>query len=68
MDQLLGSKYTIGEQIGRGGMGQVFRGSIRETGEPVAVKLLKPELLSDPDIVTRFSVSARSCSRPRTRT
>jgi hypothetical protein len=54
MDQLLGSKYTIGEQIGRGGMGQVFRGSIRETGAPVAVKLLKPELLSDPDIVARF--------------
>jgi len=54
MDQLLGSKYTIGEQIGRGGMGQVFRGTIRESGEPVAVKLLKPELLSDPDIVTRF--------------
>jgi Protein kinase domain len=54
MDQLLGSKYTIGEQIGRGGMGQVFRGRVRETGEPVAVKLLKPELLSDPDIVTRF--------------
>ena len=54
MDQLLGSKYTIGEQIGRGGMGQVFRGSIRENGAPVAVKLLKPELLSDPDIVARF--------------
>jgi serine/threonine-protein kinase len=35
-------------------MGQVFRGSVREADTPVAVKILKPELVSDPDIVARF--------------
>lgn len=54
MEQLLGSRYVLHEPVGRGGMGQVFRGSVRETGDPVAVKMLMPELVSDPDIVARF--------------
>lgn len=54
MEQLLGSRYVLREPIGRGGMGQVFRGSVRETDAPVAVKMLMPELVSDPDIVARF--------------
>jgi hypothetical protein len=40
--------------LGRGAMGQVFRGSVRESGQPVAVKVLKPELVSDPEVVARF--------------
>ena len=35
-------------------MGEVFRGSVRDTDAPVAVKVLKPELVSDPEIVARF--------------
>ena len=54
MDQLLGSRYILHELVGRGAMGQVFRGSVRESGTPVAVKILKPELVSDADIVARF--------------
>ena len=54
VDELLGSRYLLHERVGQGGMGQVYRGSVRETGSPVAVKVLKPELVSDPDIVARF--------------
>ncbi len=54
MDQLLGSRYILHDLVGRGAMGQVFRGSVRDAGTPVAVKILKPELVSDPDIVARF--------------
>ncbi len=54
MDELLGSRYVLHEKVGQGGMGQVFRGSVRESGTPVAVKVLKPELVTDPDIVARF--------------
>ena len=54
MDQPLGSKYMLHELVGRGAMGQVYRGTIREIGTPVAVKILKPELVSDPDVVARF--------------
>lgn len=50
----LGSKYLLHEVIGRGGMGQVYRGTARETGKPVAIKVLRPELVSDPDAVARF--------------
>jgi tRNA A-37 threonylcarbamoyl transferase component Bud32 len=54
VDQLLGSRYLLHELVGRGAMGQVFRGSVRDSGAPVAVKVLKPELVSDPNIVARF--------------
>jgi Protein kinase domain len=40
--------------LGRGAMGQVFRGTVRGSGAPVAVKVLKPELVSDTEVVARF--------------
>jgi len=32
VDELLGSRYVLHERIGHGGMGQVFRASVRESG------------------------------------
>ena len=54
MDQPLGSRYVLHELLGRGAMGQVFRGTVRGSGAPVAVKVLKPELVSDTEVVARF--------------
>jgi serine/threonine protein kinase len=54
MDQPLGSRYLLHDLLGRGAMGQVYRASVRDTGAPVAVKILKPELVSDPGVVARF--------------
>ena len=54
MDQSLGSRYVLQETLGRGAMGQVFAGTVRETGDRVAIKILKPELVSDPEAVARF--------------
>jgi tRNA A-37 threonylcarbamoyl transferase component Bud32 len=45
---------VLRELLGRGAMGQVFRGSVRGSGAVVAVKVLKPELVSDPEVVARF--------------
>jgi predicted ATPase len=51
----LGS-YEIVAEICRGGMGTVYRGIDRETGQTVAIKHLKPELVaSDPDMIERFN-------------
>jgi serine/threonine-protein kinase len=54
MDAPLGSRYVLHELLGRGAMGQVYRGSVRGSGDPVAVKVLKPELVSDTEVVARF--------------
>jgi serine/threonine-protein kinase len=61
----VGSKYVLEEPLGRGATGTVWRARQRETagaeaavpgqpGETVAIKVLKEELASDPDIVMRF--------------
>ena len=54
MEKLLGSRYVLQESLGYGAMGQVFAGSIRLTGEPVAIKILRPEFVSDREVVARF--------------
>jgi serine/threonine protein kinase len=49
--------------LGRGGMGEVYHGIDLETGEDVAIKVLKPDLVaSDPELVERFN---RECQALR---
>jgi serine/threonine-protein kinase len=54
VDQALGSRYVIGERLGGGGMGTVYRATRRDGGPDRAVKLLRPELAEDPVVLTRF--------------
>ncbi|MGB1285683.1 MAG: protein kinase domain-containing protein [Aggregatilineales bacterium] len=50
--------------IGQGGMGAVYRGTDTMTQTPVAVKLLKSELLArDPDMVHRFEREGHALSK-----
>jgi hypothetical protein len=49
----LGSSYVLQEVIGRGAMGQVWRGRDRD-GQELAFKLLRAELTEDPRVVQRF--------------
>ncbi|WP_433540505.1 protein kinase domain-containing protein [Streptosporangium sandarakinum] len=50
----LGSRYVLLDEIGAGGMGSVWRARHRDTGEIVAVKLLRDGLAGDEDLVLRF--------------
>ncbi len=51
----IASRFQIEELIGQGGMGDVYRGLDIETGQPVAIKALKQEIIAhDPDLVARF--------------
>jgi serine/threonine protein kinase len=60
--QPLGSGYLLHQPLGAGAMGQVWRGSTRD-GQPVAVKVLRPELSSDPAVVARFVQEAQILTR-----
>lgn len=54
MIQLIDGKYELKQHIGEGGMGDVYRGTDRETGNPVAIKVLKNTLSDDKTLLERF--------------
>jgi len=53
MEKALGSRYRLGDQLGTGAMGRVFAGS-DEQGRAYAFKVLRDELVEDPELVARF--------------
>src|SRR5688572_22657827 len=65
-DPLLGrtmaGRFKIIERIGIGGMGTVYRAEQIGLGRQVALKVLKRELVSDRDTVTRFHREAKAMS------
>lgn len=49
-----GGRYQIIEQLGRGGMGRVYRALDTKTREEVALKLIRPDIASDQRTLERF--------------
>jgi len=56
-------EYVILEHIGDGGMGRVYKARNRQTGDLVALKLLKPQVASDESAVRRFQREIETASR-----
>src|SRR3984957_6272814 len=50
----LGRNYILYERIGIGSTGTVFRGASRGANLDLAIKVLRPELSQDADVVARF--------------
>ena len=54
--------YNITAQIGAGGMGEVYRARDTRLSRDVAIKILPPDVASNPDRLHRFEQEAQSAS------
>jgi len=58
-DAPFSQRYELGEKLGSGGMGTVYRGVHRTLCRPVAIKFMNPDFLRDPQFQQRFLAEAR---------
>ena len=63
---MIAGRYRVDEQIGKGGMGVVFRATQLPLGRAVAVKIILPNQAQQGEMQARFEREARVTS-PRLR-
>ncbi|HZI19553.1 MAG TPA: serine/threonine-protein kinase [Pyrinomonadaceae bacterium] len=63
--QVIAGRFRVECEIGRGGMGTVYRASHLGLERVVAVKVLKPEFSADREVAERFMREARTMARLR---
>ncbi len=51
---LFAERYQILEQLGKGGMGEVYKVKDNKLDEEIALKVLRPEIAAEKDIIERF--------------
>jgi tetratricopeptide (TPR) repeat protein/predicted Ser/Thr protein kinase len=51
---VLGGRYEIQKLLGEGGMGAVYKAADREVDRIVALKVIRPAMASNPEILARF--------------
>jgi beta-lactam-binding protein with PASTA domain/tRNA A-37 threonylcarbamoyl transferase component Bud32 len=59
----IADRYEIVDLIARGGMARVYRAKDRQLSRTVALKILNPELSSDPRFIERFRREAQAAAR-----
>ena len=60
-------KYDLHEELGRGGFGAVYRATDTTLGREVALKVLHPQLTTDPDFLDKFRKEARTVAQLKSR-
>ena len=61
-DILIAGKYRIVEEIGRGGMGIVYKAEDIKLKRCIALKFLPPHLMSSPEFKERFLIEAQAAA------
>lgn len=62
-DRLLAGRYRLGPLLGLGGMAEVFEGFDTLLLRPVAIKMMRPEMVAVPGMRDRFEREARLAAR-----
>ena len=60
---ILDARYQLDAVLARGGMATVYAATDTRLDRPVAVKVMRPGLASDPEFVERFAREARAAAR-----
>ncbi len=62
MSTLTVGSYELVKLLGEGGMGSVYEGRHRETGQRVAVKLINADVAAHSSVLARFEIEARAAA------
>jgi len=65
--KIVGGKYRIVRELGRGGMGVVFEAVHEKLGHRVAIKQLTADIRVRPDLLARFDREARAAAKLQSR-
>jgi serine/threonine-protein kinase len=61
--RVIGGRYQVRGQLGRGAMAQILLALDQKSGTPVAVKVLDAKLASDKTLVARFLLEAQAAAK-----
>lgn len=62
LGMFIGDRYEILDQIGSGGMSDVYKGKDHKLNRFVAIKVLKKEFSNDKNFVSKFRIEAQSAA------
>jgi serine/threonine protein kinase len=65
LGEILDGKYRLDRQLGAGGMGNVYLATHLGTTRLVAVKVIAPKWVQEPQFLARFQREAQACGRLR---
>lgn len=61
--QLVSGRYRLERRLGRGGMATVYAARDTSLDRPVAVKIVRPDVIEVPGVAERFQQEARAAAR-----